>query len=393
MLSRLPLPNPTGSVIDKAVRIARVQTLPALRLRDLRKATSEDAVLTRVKKHLVQGWAKKPKNPELLPYFLAQADLSESDGLIIKGTGSIVVPPTLRRRALDLAHEGHPGIVRTISRAREHYWWPRLNGDVKALVTNCAACAKSDKSAKVEKAPVVPVQLPDGPWEKLGLDIAGPFATAPINERFLIVLVDYRSKWVEVAAVGDTRSGKVVAFLENVFSREGCPVEVVTDNGSQFVSQEFTSFLQEMGVRHTRAALYNPTGNSMVERVNRTLKEGLQAGQLQGLPWKQALRQVLLTYRSTPHRAIGVCPFEALKGRKMRTKMGCLPPIVSVGPAASNDRIRKYQDSYREAPKSARLEVGQWVRHRLPQTPKGMPIFSGAVAHCGCKGATYVRSL
>lgn len=392
MLSRLPLPNPSQSDIDNTDRVARVSLPTALRLPDLGEATKKDPELQRVIRYLGSGWIRKPNDASLAPYYMIRHELSQDGDVLLRGTNTVVVPRDLRKRALDLGHEGHPGIVRTKARLKEHYWWPGIGRDAEAAVVNCDACARADKSAKVQVPPVVPVPLPVEPWEKLALDIAGPFATAPPSERFLIVLIDYMSKWVEVACTGQITSGKVISFLETVFGREGFPETVVTDNGSQFVSREMEEYLSECGIRHVRSALYNPTANSQVERVNRTLKEGIQAATMHGLPWKQALKQVLTTYRSTPHRATGRSPFELLRGRKMRTKMSVRSQSTSRD-RAIQDHVQKYQDTYRKDEAPTRLKVGDWVRTKLPSVGKGKPGYSEPLEIVRSKGPhTFVLS-
>jgi hypothetical protein len=205
-----------------------------------------------------------------------------------------------------------------------------------------------------------------------------------MNQRFLIVLQDYTSKWPEVGLCGNTTTGVIIKFLNNVFGCQGYPVALVTDNGPQFTSVEFADFLKIGGIKHNRTAVYHPMANGMVERFNRVLKEGLQVGHLEGKDWERTLRDVLIAYRSTAHAATGCSPFELLhNGRKMRTKL-CIPGIndrTSEG-QPSRGRIATYQRRYQEradARNSARpvsLKIGDYVRHRLQQVPKGKSTWS-----------------
>ena len=95
------------------------------------------------------------------------------------------------------------------------------------------------------------VPFHEGPWEKLGLVIVVPFEKAPPNMRFTISLIDYHSKWPEVGFVEKVKkSHSVITFLTAVFSREGFPLEIVTDHGPQFMSKEFQDFLEERKIMH-----------------------------------------------------------------------------------------------------------------------------------------------
>jgi transposase InsO family protein len=106
------------------------------------------------------------------------------------------------------------------------------------------------------------VPLPPGPWRKLALDFAGEFHAAPSHQRYLLVATDYYAKWPEVALCGSATSAVVIEFLTGLFDRVGLVDEVVTDNGVQFTSSEFTEFLQSLGIRHCRTALYSPPASA-----------------------------------------------------------------------------------------------------------------------------------
>ena len=113
---------------------------------------------------------------------------------------------------------------------------------VVQVLQKCTVCQKVDKGVKTAYTPLEPVAFPEGPWEKLGLDIVGPFKIVPLNMEFAISLIDYHSKWPEVGFVEKVTSQSVITFLTSVFSREGFPLEIVTDHSPQFISKEFEGF-------------------------------------------------------------------------------------------------------------------------------------------------------
>lgn len=118
-----------------------------------------------------------------------------------------------------------------------------------------------------------PVTLPNAAWEKLAIDIVGPFNSASPDCRFAITLVDNYSKWPEVAFTLDMKSASVIAFLSTVFSREGNPLELVSDNGPSFVSAEFEAFLAAQDIKHCCSSIYYPQSNGEVERWSRVFKD------------------------------------------------------------------------------------------------------------------------
>ncbi|XP_043209897.1 uncharacterized protein K02A2.6-like [Amphibalanus amphitrite] len=189
------------------------------------------------------------------------------------------------------------------------------------MVRACEVCASSDKTATPRNAPLHPVPLPEGPWEKVGIDFIGPMEGGGQRQRFAIVLVDYFSKWPEVGFCSSPSTEAAIDFLEVVASREGYPLQVVSDNGTAFVSAEFTAYLRRVGVQHVRVTPYHPRGAGAVERMNRVVKSALQTASKEKQDWSQAVRQFLWTYRSTPHATTGLSPSEMLHGRQLRTML------------------------------------------------------------------------
>jgi len=128
-------------------------------------------------------------------------------------TRRVIIPTSLRRQLLELAHEGHPGIGRMKYKCRDAIWWPGLDSDLERFVRDCTPCVVSGKSTRPTPGPLQPVRFPAGPWRKLSLDIAGEFVAVPSCHRFMIVAIDYYSKWPEVATCSSVTSGVVIEFL------------------------------------------------------------------------------------------------------------------------------------------------------------------------------------
>jgi hypothetical protein len=289
-------------------------------------ATDADPHLPLLRQYIISGWpAKSQLSPALKPFWAVQSELSTAVGgrVLVRGTRTII-PSSLRRTVLDLAHEGHPGVVRMKQRCRDAVWYPGIDGEIEDYVHNCTACVVSGKSSRPTPGLLQPVALPAGPWRKLSLDIAGEFVAAPQHQRYLIVAVDYYSKWPEVGMCGSPTTAAVTDFLTGLFERFGLVEEITTDNGVQFTSTEFADFVQSHGIRHTRSALYNPEANAEVERFNRVIKDGLKAAIAAGHTFQAGLRQLLAAYRSTPHATTGVSPASVLFAFPVRTPLSLL---------------------------------------------------------------------
>ena len=105
---------------------------------------------------------------------------------------------------------------------------------------------------------------PAKPWQRVHIDFAGPFC-----QKMYLLAVDAHSKWPEVFEMTQTTTAKTITVLRHLFASYGLPEQVVSDNGPQFTSSDFASFLQANGVKHIRSAPYHPSSNGIAERFVR----------------------------------------------------------------------------------------------------------------------------
>ena len=186
--------------------------------------------------------------------------------LVLRGT-RIVIPQSLGKQVLHLAHEVHQGIVMVKSQLRTKVWWPKMDTDAERICKSCHGC-------QVQR-----VEPPSGPWQDVPIDILGPL---PSGES-LLVIVDYYSRFFEVVIMHSTTSQKMIEALTSTFVRYGYRSLCVTaifslksDNASQCVSEEFEEFLSKNGIQHRKSPPLCPQANGEVERQNRTLLKALK---------------------------------------------------------------------------------------------------------------------
>ena len=156
---------------------------------------------------------------------------------------------------------------------------------------------------------------------KVHIDFAGPFLN-----RFFLVIVDAFSKWPKVIEMNSSTTTKTIEALRHVFAIHGLPEQLVSDNGAQFVSDEFSHFMKENGIKHLRSAPYHPATNGLAERFIQTFKRAMKAGMRENVQLKQYLENFLLTYRTTPHATTKVTPCRLMMGRALRTRLDFLRP-------------------------------------------------------------------
>ncbi|VDH89859.1 Hypothetical predicted protein [Mytilus galloprovincialis] len=328
------------------------------------KMIKDSAHLDKDIKQILNGKISKSNN-----LFRFREELSVIDGVLLKGS-RIVIPDKLRKQTLQLAHEGHQGIVKTKLRLREKVWWPGIDQDAENLVKSCRACQVVGPVPKQE--PIKRTQLPDGPWQDLCADLMGPFPTG----EYVFVVVDYYSRWQEVAILKSVTTDKIIRSLDMMFSHHGIPISLKTDNGPQFTSKEFYNYLSENGVIHNRSTPYWPQANGEVERQNRTLLKAFRTANAENRDWRKEIPKFLLAYRSTPHSTTGKSPAELLFNRKIRTK---LPEINAENEKDDADTRRKdfemkekgkiYADQKRKTRESD-IDVGDIVLQKQTKTNK-----------------------
>ncbi|XP_037611722.1 uncharacterized protein K02A2.6-like [Sebastes umbrosus] len=389
-LSRLPLPSEENAEpVSEPELVALLDTeLRALSVKDFAVACAACPELTALRAQVKKGWPKRAKHlPTVLqPYFATRDELSVQDVTIFRGPHRRLVPVALRKQLVDLAHETHQGVVRTKQRLRDLYWWPGMDMCVQDSINACATCQMNDKSAKTHAAPLQPVPLPNGPWQKVGIDIVGPFESATWDCRYAVTLIDYYTKWPEVVFTSSITTTAITTFLSAVFARFGNPTELISNNGTQFTSSEFADFLEVRDIKHRKVSLYYPQANGAIERWNRVLKETLLTAEQERKPWKPFIQEFLLTYRATQHSTTGVSPYELMFNRKMRTK-------VDIGPASKSTPLSEKQVRHRVISKQnaskaytdvrrgarvPRIKEGSLVRVKKPfHVKKGLSKFQG----------------
>ena len=238
--------------------------------------------------------------------------------IVLRGC-RIVVPKSTRRHIFELAHGGHPGVVRTKQRIRTKVWWPGIDRDVERKIRQCHGCQLVSEPSNPE--PMKRHELPVFPWQRITTDLLGPMP----NGEYVLAIVDYYSRFVEIEILKSITATSVINSLNRIFAIFGYPVSLKTDNGRQFVSGEFESYLNECGIEHRTGPPIWPQSNGEIERQNRIMLKSMKIAHAQGKDWKIELYKSLLAYRTTPQETTGVSPSKLMFGREIRTK---LPELI-----------------------------------------------------------------
>ena len=281
---------------EEYVRFVAVNATPrALTAREVEEASKTDLELNEVREAIKTGHFEK-----CMPYAPTAAELCVIGYIVLRGT-RIVLPSTLRSRALTLAHEGHLGIVGTKQHLRTKVWWPGMDRAAEKYCKSCHGCQITSRPDAPE--PLRPTTLPEGPWQALAVDLPGPLP----SKHLILVAVDYYSRYYEYEVLTSTTTDKVIDSLENMFSRHGLPMTLRSDNGPQFKSDEFRDYCAEKGIVHLKTTPKWAQANGEVERQNSSLMKRIRIAQSAGLEWQKNsgdTAQCIGELRTTPQEKV-----------------------------------------------------------------------------------------
>ena len=213
---------------------------------------------------------------------------------------------------------GHFGIEATYNRISQSYYWPKMHLDIENYIKACDVCQRKSKMKK--NNPLHPIETRP-PFEKIGIDLIGLLPLTKNNNRYIVVVIDYGTKWAEARAIPDAAATTIVPFLyEDIICRHGFPKEIISDRGTTFANELIRTLCQNYQIKHHLSAPYHPQTNGLVERLNRTLCESIaKFVQLHKNEWDFYLPSVLFAYRTMQQSATKFTPFYLTYGRQART--------------------------------------------------------------------------
>ena len=328
-LSRHPVPlAKSKSIAEEYVNFIASNTVPRAMTRDeVRDETNKDLTMQKLKECLRSGkWSILNQDKEkfqgnhcfsdLQAFKRIEKELSVTeDGIVLRET-RIVMPQALREKAVEIAHEGHLGIVKTKGLTREKVWFPGIDKLVENKTTSCIACQATIKDNKLE--PLKMQDLANGPWEVIAVDFKGPIGE---NHKYILVCMDEFSRYPEIEIVPSTSENCVIPKLEKIFSTHGIPFIMKSDNGSPFNGSKMKEFAKQSGYIHRRITPEWPRANGECERFMRNLNKVIQATHIEGKSWQQEVFNFVRNYRASPHATTGIPPAKLLMGRNIRTKL------------------------------------------------------------------------
>jgi hypothetical protein len=234
----------------------------------------------------------------------------------------LVIEETKLRRVLEEGHAGtnggHFGLEATYLKLKENFYWPRMYKIIEDFVHTCPICQRRGKPKKNNT--LTPIKVSE-PFELIGIDLIGPLEITSSGNRYIIVMTEYLTKWVEAKAIPDKKASTVAKFLHNdVIARFGTPKRILSDQGSEFLNETIKALQEVMKIQGIYATPYHPQTNGQTERTNKTLCTILTNYQIEKKgEWDEWISTALYAYRSKVHTTTKFTPAFLLYGFQMKT--------------------------------------------------------------------------
>uniref|UniRef100_A0A674J7S6 Gypsy retrotransposon integrase-like protein 1 n=1 Tax=Terrapene triunguis TaxID=2587831 RepID=A0A674J7S6_9SAUR len=237
---------------------------------DFVKEQREDPTLSRAwEQAIVPGAGEDvPPRPPQGPRFEVQRDRLYrvvQEPHTLEALRQLLVPQRLRRGLLHSAHAnpwvGHLGREKTLQRVARRFFWPGIHQEVREYCASCPECQRAGPKG-VPRAPLIPMPVVGVPFERIGMDLVGPLERSKTGNRFILVIVDYATRYPEAVPLRAATAPVIAAELVKVFARVGIPVEILTDQGTNVSSKLIAELCRLLNIwtLHSQFTIHRQTG-------------------------------------------------------------------------------------------------------------------------------------
>lgn len=277
---------------------------------------------------------------------------------------------------------------KTLCTLQGRYFWPGMTADVHRWVATCVKCARRKPPPRVSRAPLQPITV-TRVNELVALDILGPLPVTPRGNKYLLVGVEYCTRWPMAWALPDQTAQTIAdAFVGGYVLDKGAPERLLTDQGRNFSSRLLKDVCSILGTKKVRTSPYHPQTDGMVEGFNRTIAAMLsQVVDENHSDWDLHIPSVLAAYRVAPHAATGFSPFFLMYGRDpvppIEVQLTDIPARADAWPKALKTSLIYLREARQaaEAASATSQESNVRIRERTV-TAKPFKVGDQAWLHC-----------
>lgn len=262
-------------------------------------------------------------------------DLHYEDGILSKN-GCVVVPENLREKALEIAHAGHPLEAKFKSILRRRVWWPRMASDAEKWVKSCASCAVNGRPER--PTPMQRAFAPKAVWDTIAVDFNGPYLK--FGNISILVVIDLRSRYAFARPVKSTKFECTKAVLDSIFSREGFPRAIKSDNGPPFNGDDYARYCSDRGIKPIFSTPFYPQQNGLVEGFMKVVNKAMCTAVSTGSNYQEELQAAVQAYNAADHTVTKLPPEEVLSGRKIKRGL----PLLHSGKSNHDEHMLDVRD-------------------------------------------------
>ena len=233
----------------------------------------------------------------------------------------LCIPKCLRKQILEELHSdvtaGHLGIMKTYCKVRERFYWSKIEASIRKFVRRCVSCQESKIDLGLSKGNLQSLEFPEGPFITVGIDLFGSLTETPRRNRYVILLIDHYSKYIEAEQLKNMRSNTIADwFVNKVCLRHGAIQRVLTDQGRSFCSKFMNSVFEITKSQHVFSSPYHPSTNGLAERAIRTIREMMTHYINEAHNnWDLYLNKLVFAYNTSTQATTKETPFKMLYGR------------------------------------------------------------------------------
>ncbi|XP_072035947.1 uncharacterized protein [Amphiura filiformis] len=265
---------------------------------------------------------------------------------ITKVINQIVVPQTTRAGILKMAHDipmsGHLGINKTKNRILASFYWPGIFMDVAKYCRTCDICQKTAKFHYTMKAPLHPIPIVGARMGKIGIDILGPLPRSNSRRAYILTVIDYATRYPWAKPLANITTESVAQALCEIFSEWGLPEQILSDQGTNFLSKTMKELYKLMQIEPNIAAPFHHETAGLVENFNGTIKSMLRTlTETQLKEWDKYLPLFMFAYREVPQASLGFSPFELVFAEPVRGPLDIVRESWT-GPSTNDKTVIQY---------------------------------------------------
>ena len=328
----------------------------------IKAETKVDSTLSVLCEFVAHGWpSDKSQVPTTLRhYYPLQDELALYNGVLYK-SHKVIIPRQLQSTMLKKLHQSHQGGESMVRRAREVMYWPGMQAAILQESANCSLCASYNSA--LPKKPMLSHEIPQGPWKFISQDLFKH------GGRWYAVTVDHYSDWFEVDLLNnDITAANVISVTKAHFARYGVPDKFLSDNGPQYISQEFLSFAKAYDFKLITRSPYYARATGKAESAVKEAKKMLK---------KSNLLTGLLDHRNTPPQGMTYSPAQRFLCRRTKSVLPMSESLLS----QSVPPVAAVRDEHLGRRAKAKAHYDKTANRDLSPLSPGQPVYTRPSDH------------